>query len=99
MTFYYSVRPTAENFETIIAGDFNFDPQKGVGHFQYLEEVHHLQQIIDVPTPNSETLIDHIYTSESAYVKDSGVVTFGISDHHMVFLVRKRRLPSNYHKH
>ena len=52
-----------------------------------------LKQLIDVPTRfttrNAATLIDHIYT-DSDMISGSGTLDFNISDHEMVFAIRKK---------
>jgi len=51
-------------------------------------------------TPNSSTLIDVILSNEPSRILKSGVVHIGVSDHSMVFAVRKFAIPSkNTHKH
>ncbi len=39
----------------------------------------------------SSTLLDHIWTSNPEYIKQSGVVKTGISDHYMVYAVHQHK--------
>ena len=51
-----------------------------------------LKQLISEPTrvtANSSTIIDHIATSDPRNVVESGVLQTGISDHYVVYVVRK----------
>ncbi len=40
-------------------------------------------------TITSQTLIDHIYTNRRENIVNSGVITTGLSDHRLVFCVRR----------
>lgn len=44
-------------------------------------------------TPSSKTLIDHIYCNNPNDVDNAGVITYGTSDHDIVFIILKRNLP------
>lgn len=44
-------------------------------------------------TANSSTIIDHIYTSDRDIVSTSGSITYGVSDHNIVFVNSKKNLP------
>jgi len=55
-----------------------------------------LEQIIDKPTRVTEhhkSLIDHLITNASNMISDSGVCEMSISDHNLVFIVRKHGIP------
>ena len=76
-----------ESKEQIILGDLNCN---------YLSERNsmYLSQL------KSSTLFDVILSNDPSKILKSGVVHIGISDHSMVFAVRKFGIPSkNTHKH
>ncbi len=88
-----------ENKEMYILGDLNCDmlktdkdastPTKKV---RSLYELYQLSQLIDEATRITMTavsLIDHIVTNTSENISDSGVIHTGISDHSLVFAIRK----------
>jgi hypothetical protein len=88
-----------ENKEMYILGDLNCDmlktdkdastPTKKV---RSLYELYQLSQLIDEATRITMTavsLIDHIVTNTSENISDSGVIHTGISDHSLVFVIRK----------
>ena len=50
-------------------------------------------QLITEPTRitlTTSSLIDHIYTNNPRHVRDSGVIIAGLSDHDIVYVVRKK---------
>ena len=50
-------------------------------------------QIITEPTRigmNSSTLRDDIYSNNTSYIKQSGVIRLGLSDHDLIYIVRKK---------
>lgn len=54
-------------------------------------------QLISDPTrivERSSTLIDLIFTTDSEKIVDSGVIECSISDHSLVYIVRKAKAPS-----
>ena len=60
-----------------------------------------ISQIINSPTritSDSESLIDHIYVSNTEKVAQSGVIDLGFSDHSMIFCTRKT-VRSLYNSH
>ncbi len=88
-----------ENKEMYILGDLNCDllkpdsesniPTKKI---KSLYELYQLSQLIDEATSvtiKTTTLIDHIVTNTPEKISDSGVVHTGISDHSLVFAIRK----------
>ena len=87
------------NIECILMGDTNCDfitPNNGIKHLKNLFDTYSLTQIINEPTrttQDTKTLIDHIATNRPELASDSGVVTCGISDHDVVYMVRKTKLP------
>ncbi len=93
---------TLEDKETIFLGDFNVDLIKHETNLKYLHEVYQFEQLISEPTrvvKNISTLIDHIYTTRSEMNRESGVIPLGLSDHHMVYMIRKYKHPKTNHKH
>ena len=41
----------------------------------------------------TNTLTYYIVTNKKDYIADSGIIPFGISDHHLVYIIRHARLP------
>ena len=80
-------------------GDSNCDfirPNNGKRHLKDLFDTYSLTQIIDELTRTSQdtkTLIDHIATNRPELASDSVVIPCGISDHDIVYMVRKTKLP------
>ena len=57
-----------------------------------LYELYQFTQLIDEATritPTTTSLIDHIVTNMPEKISDSGVIHTGISDHSLVFAIRK----------
>ena len=90
----------SEGKETLIAGDINCnlaeestDPLSPKVKFLY--EAYQFSQLIKEytrVTPTSQTLIDHWLTNETRNISASGVIKTSISDHYLVYGVR--RFPS-----
>ena len=85
------------NKEVIIMGDFNIDAsQENMSNWKKLYRslsCLKLTQIISEPTrigKNNETLIDHIWTNNTTLFNKSGVVRLGLSDHDLIYTVRKK---------
>ena len=88
-----------ENKEFHILGDLNCDMLKTDGNenmqikkIKSLYELYQLTQLIQEATRvtmTTSTLIDHIITNTPENVCDSGVIHTGISDHSLVFAIRK----------
>ena len=98
----------SENKEVIVIGDLNCDysPDKTKTHDFHkltISEVFQFTQIIDKLThitATSKSIIDLIYTNQLSRVVTHGVVDYGISDHCLVYVVRKVAVPSsNKHKY
>ena len=74
-----------------------------LSQLKQLSSAYQFQQLINEPTtitPNSSTLIDIILSNEPSRILKSGVVHMGLSDHSMVYAVRKFAISSkNTHKH
>ena len=87
-----------ENKEFYILGDLNCDMLKTgnenmpIKKIKSLYELYQLSQLIQEATRvtmTTSTLIDHITTNTPEKVSDSGVIHTGISDHSLVFAIRK----------
>ena len=74
-----------------------------LSQLKQLSSTYQFQQLINEPTRitlNSSTLIDVILINEPSRILKSGVVHIGLSDHSLVYAVRKFSMPSkNTHKH
>ena len=88
-----------ENKEMYILGDLNCNMLKTnndsnipTKKIKSLYELYQLTQLIDEATritPTTTSLIDHIVTNMPEKISDSGVIHTGISDHSLVFAIRK----------
>ena len=82
--------------EIICLGDFNCDSYKP-NDWQWkklngLMSARQLKQVISKPTrvtSTSETLIDHVWTTHPNMYLRNGVVPFTLSDHSLIYAVRK----------
>ena len=80
--------------EIYIAGDMNVDCKHGIlsnPKWKHLVELHDLQQVINCPTriiAHSETLIDHVYVSNTDKLSDISVPSIAISDHYPICFTR-----------
>ena len=78
-------------------GDLNCDtikcpPEAHTRRLQFLSSLYQYRQLINEPTRvtrTSATLIDLILTNKEENISKSGVIHLGISDHSLVFAVRK----------
>ena len=92
-----------KNYELIIIGDFNCDvgkspPDHQTQKLQFICCLYQIDQLITEPTrvtPTSATIIDLILTNRSENISESGVIHLGISDHSLVYLVRKFTPPKS----
>ena len=85
----------ANNRESILLGDINIDmlTNNNLSHklntvmtrYQHSLHVHEPTRV----TPHSSTLIDHIWSTDSQHIHQACVVSSGISDHHLVLIVRR----------
>ena len=90
-------RAPSENIELFFLGDFNQDllPKRLTADVRDVRQTfstYQLTQLIKSPTRitnRSKALIDHIYTSDSNKVIASGVSQCAISDHSLIYLVRR----------
>ena len=91
----------SEGKEIILLGDTNCDLSNhalgqsvvnNTRHMCDLYELFSFEQLINEPTrvtPSSSTIIDHIATTSASNIIQAGVVETSMSDHFMVFCVRK----------
>ena len=90
-----------EDKEIILMGDLNCNlltenPDHNVKQLNSICEIYQLQQLINSPTritESSNTLIDIIITNMPSRIVTSGVIHIGISDHSLVYAVRKFSIP------
>ena len=45
-------------------------------------------------TSDTQTLIDHIVTNKPNKVADSGVISYGVSNHDFIYIIRHAKLPN-----
>ena len=87
----------AENLELYLLGDLNCNllsdtPSTNTSELLNIFTTYNLNQLITEPTRvtnNSQTLIDLCVTNTPDKVRASRVLSIGISDHSLVYLVRK----------
>ena len=92
-----------ENKELLLMGDLNcdvskFPPDAHTRRLQFISCVYQLEQLINEPTRvtrTSATLIDLIFTNKKENIVKSGVIHLGISDHSLIFAVRKFFTPKS----
>ena len=90
-----------ENKDLIVSGDLNCDVEKTLHDkhtqkLQFICSLYQFDQLINEPTRITQTsasLIDLILTNKSENISQSGVVHFGITDHSLIFAIRKFTLP------
>ncbi len=90
-------RIDAENSELFLLGDLNCNlfsnaPNSNTSELLNIFEIYNLSQTITEATRitnTSQTLIDLCITNNSDVVKSSGVFSICISDHSLVYLIRK----------
>lgn len=91
----------SENKELLLAGDLNCDviknsPDLHTRRLQFLCSLYQIEQLINEPTrvtETSSTLIDLILTNRQENISSFGVIHLGISDHSLVYAVRKSIMP------
>ena len=82
--------------DVLIMGDFNIDWSKDDANKKKLRTFANnlsLSQLIRKPTRTTNTVrstIDHIFTNNSIFYENHGVLDAGLSDHAMVYVSRKR---------
>ncbi len=94
-----------EDKELILIGDLNCDvskttPDPHTCKLQFLCSLYQIELIKESTrvTPKSATLIDLILTNRPENISRSGVIHLGISDHSLVYAVRKFTLPKGRQK-
>ena len=93
----------AENLEYFLLGDLNIDclsTNNSPNRDKIIEifDIYGLEQMINEPTritDKSNTLIDLCITNSPANVVNSGVLHLSISDHSLVYMVRKAHYKRN----
>ncbi len=88
---------SSSDSEMVLLGDLNCDflPDvytKEVSDLKFVCDLHQLQQQIRLPTrvtDHSKTLIDLYFTSNPELYVDCGVIQTSISDHYMIYAIRK----------
>ena len=86
-----------ENKELIVVGDINCDvmkspPDAHTQQFNFLSSLYQLDQLINKPTKVTKklsTLIDLVLTTMKENISASGVIHVGMSNHSLVYAVRK----------
>ena len=94
----------AEDKELILMGDLNCNmmaenSDQSTSQLKSTCEIYQLQQLINSPTRITEstsTLIDLILTNMPSRIVTTGVIHIGISDHSLVYAVRKFSIPKRY---
>ena len=94
-------RCDAESKELLLVGDLNCDvtkvsPDLHTRQLQFLCSLYQIDQLIDKPirvTKTSATLIDLVLTNTKDNISASGAIHLGISDHSLIYAVRKFTLP------
>ena len=86
-----------DNKESIILGDVNYDflsaslsPQ--ASELKFITGLYQYEQLISEPTrvtKDTRTLIDHFYTTNPDNIISKGVSTVSISDHYLIYGIRK----------
>lgn len=80
--------------DIMLLGDFNIDLLKPHKKWKSLFESYNLSQLINTPTRKtlySETLIDHIYVTNSYNIIETSVPMFGLSDHFPICLTWSKK--------
>lgn len=84
----------------IIGGDvnINYNDKKSLGMKNITNQLINKLSLTQLITKHTRTtdstssLIDHIYTNDIYEVKESGVITYGLSDHYVTYTILKRNL-------
>ena len=92
-----------EHKQLILMGDINSDYAKTpldvhTRTLQFISSVYQLEQLIKEPTrvtKSSATTIDLIFTNTVDNIATSGVIHLGISDHSLIYAVRKFAVPKS----
>ena len=92
-----------EHLEVILIRDLNCDmlkhpPEAHTRKLNFLSSLYQYKQLISKPTRvtrTSATLIDLILTNNEENIFKSGVIHLGISDHSLIFTIRKYCAPKS----
>jgi hypothetical protein len=93
-----------ESKEFLLLGDFNIDLLKPNTTWLDIVAICNITQLVDTPTrttATSQTLIDHIYTSDPQHITEICVPPIGCSDHFPVCLTwhkKGTKIPKAFHK-
>lgn len=90
-----------ENKDLLVIGDINCNMLKSpqdsnTKKLVFLSALYNLEQLIKEPTRitnTSSTLIDLIFTNQPNNISNSGVIDLGMSDHSLIYAVRKIIMP------
>ena len=90
-----------ENYELLIMGDLNCDISKtpqdpNTRKLLFSFSLYQFDQLINEPTRvprTSATMIDLFFTNKPENILQSGVIHLGISDHSLIYAVRKFNSP------
>ena len=86
--------------QSIILGDMNYDflpteISSQAPELKFITRLYQYQQLIKEPTrvtENSQTVIDHFYTTNPNDITLCGVSTVCISDHYLIYGIRKSKI-------
>ena len=92
-----------KDYELYVMGDLNcntdkFSPDHNTRKLLFLSALYQLEQLINEPTrvtKTSASLIDLVFTNERKNISHSVVIHLGISDHSMIYAVRKLIIPKS----
>ena len=86
----------SESLEYFLLGDLNVDLLPSVGHgspnrnrLTDIFDIYGMQQLINEATTTTNTLIDLCLTNAPCNVVKSGVIHLSVSDHSLVYMIRK----------
>ena len=97
-----------ESIEFFLLGDLNCDYLtktycNQLARLKLISQAYQLTRLITEPTritPTSESLIDVIFTNDASRIVTSGVIHVAISDHSLVYTIRKSAISTkNRHKY
>ena len=72
--------------QVVVMGDFNIDIKKSSALPDYMRRTYQLDQIIDLPTTDSGTCLDQIYTNIGRHIIKVGTMESYFSDHKPIFV-------------
>ena len=87
--------------ETIILGDFNLDllskrKDSSTKQFSQFMRSNAMKQVVDKPTrvtEKSSTMIDHVYLNHEDKLVSSSVISTGLTDHMLIYVIRRAVKP------